>query len=543
MLYKLKSALRRSAFFAAAVAMLGSGVGAVLPHMASADALNPLTERTLLLSSSSPGYHYFDGAGNTGTGAYAPPNSGPNGQKTGETFTFKTSSNSGANAVKAFTFQYCTTAAGNCLAPGNDTGNAFSGGTRAADTTSTSDLNVVTSSPAEISSGDWTTISASGSQVPAQNNSQGNFVVLKAGVYDPNWTMSATNLEDNTTTATGKNNLITLKNTSGITTTAGQQYKVVFFGTDTNYITNPGADAFFVKINDYSNVNFQNFRDAYPTATNICNSDHVTYNASGTDTCNQNVIDGGVTVANIMTDSIQIQTKVLETMSFSVGTVNPDNVPTGGGSHGPCDAIAVNNAISLGDDQAEFSLKTGTAYDGDSYWRLSSNSSNGATVYYSGYTLSNTEGDQIAPIGTNSDKTPLTGLAGDGTAQNSHPGTEQFGLALDASASTDTLDTGAGDQTHAHLLPLIASTTAGAHVIGTVNDYGDGAGSINGGSPNSALFAFNKNANTVPQAIAAENTDVVSCATGKMRYLANIAATTPAGIYSTKINYLAAPEY
>jgi len=28
-----------------------------------------------------------------------------------------------------------------------------------------------------------------------------------------------------------------------------------------------------------------------------------------------------------------------------------------------------------------------------------------------------------------------------------------------------------------------------------------------------------------------------------MRYIGNIAATTPAGIYTTKINYIAAPQY
>ncbi len=36
---------------------------------------------------------------------------------------------------------------------------------------------------------------------------------------------------------------------------------------------------------------------------------------------------------------------------------------------------------------------------------------------------------------------------------------------------------------------------------------------------------------------------VISCATAKMRYIANIGADTPAGVYTTKINYLAAPQY
>jgi hypothetical protein len=47
----------------------------------------------------------------------------------------------------------------------------------------------------------------------------------------------------------------------------------------------------------------------------------------------------------------------------------------------------------------------------------------------------------------------------------------------------------------------------------------------------------------IPTPIADEGNQVVDCVTGKMRYVANIAATTPAGIYTTKINYIAAPQY
>lgn len=100
-----------------------------------------------------------------------------------------------------------------------------------------------------------------------------------------------------------------------------------------------------------------------------------------------------------MTDSIHITTKVLETMSFSVGTVNPDYNDPSPGVHGPCDPILVNNQIQLGDPTQEFSLSVGETWDANSYWRLSSNSSGGASVYYSGATLSNTVGDQIDPAG------------------------------------------------------------------------------------------------------------------------------------------------
>lgn len=593
---KLKDLARRGVAFFAAVGLLGGLGASALPAIASADSLNPLTERSLTLSSSSPGWSDVDGSSNefvegSTYPTYAPPNSGANGKKTGETFTFRVSSDS---TVKAFTFQYCTTAAGECQAPGNDTGNAINSD-RGSDNVANqqSDLNVVlgsgdtdtdgtidngeTVAPAEISSSDWTTIQGTPAKVPARDGTQGNFVVLTPSVANSGvagnaadtvstgWNMTTQNLEDTSgagAVQTGKNNYITLKNSGGTALKPGDQVKVVFYGTNDNYITNPGDDAFFVKINDYGDTTYQNFRDDYPNSGQPIN-----------------VIDGGVTVANIMNESIQIQTKVLETMDFSVGIIDPDTLPASDitGGHGQCDPILTRapgdttspaNSLFIGNGNAENSLETGTAYDTHSFWRLSSNSSGGATVYYSGVTLSNTEGDQITPIGT--------------TAAISHPGTEQFGLAIDhgsdttpghelypvdtAKSSTDTspsnggaLDTTVTDPAGGDWVSLVAAHASDSpsywhnprlYPLVPETQYGGGAGTINpdvsdpqNPIPPTAKFAFDPNANTVPAAIASEDTEVVNCVTGKMRYVANIAATTPAGIYATKINYLAAPQY
>ena len=139
---KLKELARRGTALLAAISLLGGTGSALLPAIASADALNPLTERSLLLSSASPGWSYVDGSGNA---TFAPPNSGPNGQKSGQTFTFRVSSTA---TIKAFTFQYCTTPAGLCLAPGNDSGGGLSPVVaRGADDATHSDLNVVTATP------------------------------------------------------------------------------------------------------------------------------------------------------------------------------------------------------------------------------------------------------------------------------------------------------------------------------------------------------------------------------------------------------------
>jgi hypothetical protein len=672
-MYKVKEVAKRGSALVAAVSLL-AGIGAsALPAMASADALNPLTERSLTLSSSSPGWAYTDGSGNS---TYAPPNSGANGQKTGNYFSFRVSTNSALDAnsdgnpdnpIKAMSFQYCVGPAGDCAAPGNDasatpagsddathsdlnvnypsaaevngttvhngtgtitvtsgsagvtgTGTAFTTELKVGGTINTAGGNiyvikaitdathlVLTANAAATETGvafTWTDflqvidpstglvkavpgytdlnpkyVSSGGKGDPAEaaKNVAGNFIVMyKNGAtwtQSTGWTVSSSNQEEATTGTTGKKNAIILQNSTGMGLPSGTEVKVLFFATSSNYITNPGQDSFFVKINTFKS--FAALGGGTTLATNV---------ASG------NVIDGGVTVANVMNESIQIQTKVLETMQFSVGTVDPDTLTkaqlaasaNGTNTHQSCDKILTamlptdqQDVLSLGNQGQESSLETGHTYATHSYWRLSSNSSAGATVYYSGHTLSNTSGDEIAPIGT--------------VAKASAIGAEQFGLALDTKALSGStgvanLDSGtygvdystAGTYEHGAddpggVAPQVDNsvlTDQGADLVtpdysalnksyhtpkldplvptdGTngTTDYGHGSGTITSGG--SAKFAFDPMSDTVPAPIATEGSQVVDCVTGKMRYIANIAATTPAGIYTTKVNYIAAPQY
>ena len=492
-MYTLKSIAQRSALFGASAALVAA---VIVPAAAVfADALNPLTERSLLLSSSAPGFQDTDGSGNSETnpnawGAgefYAPAGSGPNGKKTGETFTFRVSTDSDATStpIKALSFQYCTTAAGVCQAPGNNLGDERDTDRETnavAHPNKRSDLDVV---------GTFT-----------EGAGEGQFQVLLNGVASSGWTMAAKNVEDDVHTGdlTGKNNFIYLVNATGISPEFNDQIQIVFRASSAVHITNPGADAFFVKINTYK------------TDTE----------ASLLPTTDANIIDGGVTVANVMTDSIHITTKVLETMAFSVGTQNPDTQAV---QHGSCDAIEVvnGNQLELGNQNAESSLETGTAYDVYSYWRLSSNSSGGATVYYSGDTLRNTVGDHIADMPARA---------------HSQPGTEQFGLAAVGPTYLDTLDNDVGRPFPSNwITPSIAPLLVETPYLlgeGTISDKT---------TANNAQFAFKMSSQMVPEIFAQQNTDVISCATSKVRYVGNIAADTPAGIYTTKINYLAAPQY
>lgn len=535
-MYTLKSIAQRSTMLGAVFALVAA---AFIPAAAVfADSLNPLTERSLLLSSSAPGYVDTDGSGNS-AGApnsigenYAPAGSGPNGKKSGETFTFKVSSTAD---VKGFSLQYCTTAAGVCQAPGNNDGDARVGATTPRETNAVahpqnqSDLDYV---------GAWT-----------EGTGAGQFSVTVGGAPSTGWTLQATNLEDTAHSGalTGKKNYVTLVNSGAGQIANGQVVVLNFNASENTYITNPGEGHFFVKINTH-NVSDRttfigNFND--PTPGDNDDSDHT-------------VIDGGVTVANVMTDSIHITTKVLETMAFSVGTQNPDTiVQAQPQDHGTCQAMLQpnGNRLNLGNPDAEYSLETTRGWDVNSYWRLSSNSSGGATVYYSGSTLQNTVGDEIAPMNLKA---------------NSLPGTEQFGLGFVSAIGgtygdtlSSTFNTQMTNNPGRYKTPSsYPFTTVAGQSTQTEVDAGDGRdftalpnqpvssdyanaeGTLNVGSAQgSAQFKFVPESSTVPEPIAQQNNQVISCATAKMRYVGNIGADTPAGVYTTKINYLAAPQY
>jgi hypothetical protein len=536
-MYTLKSIVRRGTPMAAVIAIVAA---TVLPSAAVfADELNPLTERSLLLSSSAPGFVDTDGSGNSAANPnsigenYAPAGSGPNGKKTGETFSFKVSSDSTTNPIKAFTLQYCTTAAGYCQSPGNNAGDADPNN----DGSTADSTRVANATP---TTGGWAnnTSDFEVSNSFTQGTGAGQFQVYVDGnpASASDWTLTSVNKEDPEFDdagdgLTGKDNFVTLKSATGQSISNGQQVKVVFNASETVFITNPGQGSFFVKMNTFNS------------------------NTTIDDTTR---VDGGVTVANVMTDSIHITTKVLETMAFSVGTRNRDTVTlncagypsaattaagceaaTGGGAtHRTCDPMQnVNgNRLNLGNPNAEYSLETGKAWGVNSYWRLSSNSSGGAAVYYSGNTLANTVGDEVSDMPSETVSTP---------------GTEQFGLGF-VSAAADTLSTEFTTQypgktpSSAPLVTLSGQSGAGFPAGQTAAAaYDEATGTLDDGSggPGTAKFKFLKSSLTTPELIAQENTDVISCSTAKMRYVGNIGADTPAGVYTTKINYLAAPQY
>jgi hypothetical protein len=223
----------------------------------------------------------------------------------------------------------------------------------------------------------------------------------------------------------------------------------------------------------------------------------VTYTDTGWTTSRDNG-----TVANSTATQIDITAKVQEVLNFSVGVDgNSDNSVDAPGT--VCSPLTEGGALDLGDTDGVLSFSQ--AYDAHSYFRVSTNANNGTIIYYAGDTLKFGT-DDIAQIGA--------------TESISVPGTEQFGLAIDDSDTT----------------------TNGYSLSEVVRDagYDEGDGTITAGG--TAEFAFDVASLTTPITIAAAD-DPIVCETGSVRYLGNIATTTPPGIYTTSISYIATPTY
>lgn len=215
------------------------------------------------------------------------------------------------------------------------------------------------------------------------------------------------------------------------------------------------------------------------------------------------LVDNGTTAFAIVTP-ISITAKVRETLGFSVTATDSGN--TVGAEGASCSALTGSGAIALGDSQN--TLDIATAYDDYSYYRLFTNAASGVTVAYQGNTLEK---------GTDNIN-PATG------EQQSTVGSEQFGLAQDADGNGVTgVDSSYG--------------AAGQITLNTAYDQGDGTITNLG----TARFSFTES-QTTPTPIASATT-YVTCDTVAVRYIANIAPTTPAGTYTTTIVYSAVPLY
>lgn len=288
----------------------------------------------------------------------------------------------------------------------------------------------------------------------------------------------------------------TLTNATGTSLSAETQYTITFTPTASAYFVNPSADGtFFVHLALYGTTSADydtNFNDA--------------------------TFDEG-TVTSSTATAIDINTRVQETLKFSVegdmrdSTANDNTSDTPAGGTGAfneaalananCDALNGSGRIVMG-DTASNALSSGTTFDARSYFRLATNSANGAIVYYAGDTLRSGSTETIAEVGATA-----TAIANPASTN-----TEQFGMAFDLDSASHSFAGGA--------------TGLVANAQYTDDDTGV------------AFVSFGTN--PAPQPIAS-STGIVQCDTGAVRYIANIADETAAGIYATRVIYIASPSY
>jgi hypothetical protein len=162
-------------------------------------------------------------------------------------------------------------------------------------------------------------------------------------------------------------------------------------------------------------------------------------------------------------------------------------------------------------------LSTSVAYDARSYFRASSNTLGGTVIYYSGDTLKS---------GANSITSVGLGGGGGTTGVSSTLGTKQFGLALDPSDSSYSFT------------DLAANN--GSNIASHLYNYSQGNGTIT--NAGTAKFQFDTASTTTPRPIAVAAAGI-ACDTGTVRYIGNVSTSTPAGIYTTTITYLATGTY
>jgi hypothetical protein len=420
---KVKLHVRRSVSVLTALGFLLALMGINLGFLGGQALADQLTNRRMILSSSSDG----NTGGTTTAGSYT------NGAKTKHTFKFRVDATMNVGSVL---FQYCTTAIGTCTAPGGLDAHNLSNAPTVSGWNSAHAfaLDTATSAPGTL---------ADGTGCSATNNGRENCILMKRTVADSE-------------TFDGTTDLVT-----------------AFGGGASDYIKNPTSNgSFFVHVYLYSD-------NAYTT--------RVEYG----------------TVASSIQTPINITAKVKETLGFSVTADNSvGTLPAPGAS---CAALTGTGNISMG-DSTDHTLSIVTSYDAHSYFRLFTNSANGTVVQYSGDTLKKGS----TPIAALSSKTA------------SSAGSEQFGLAID---SSDTVTTRGYSFTQ-----LTADT-----------NYDSGAGTLDG-TPTPAQFDYSTGSVTTPVTIAS-STGYVACDTGSVRYVANISPNTPAGVYTTTINYYAVPTY
>lgn len=216
---------------------------------------------------------------------------------------------------------------------------------------------------------------------------------------------------------------------------------------------------------------------------------------------------GGIAVSTA--ESITIESKVQENLTFCIFTADLTD---------PSDYEACTQAtpdiVMLGDSNGVLSI-TDPSITKDPKYNITTNATQGATIRIKGSTL--TAGSfQVDPVG---DTSP-----GDGVAQASSPGTEQFGFCT--YTDPNSVDTGL-----AAVAPYDDPNCAGVT---------SGQGS---NIDNNALFAFDEGSMNSIYGAPIAFKPAGEWSTGRLAFLANIANTTEPGVYEAAFELIVTGRY
>lgn len=276
---------------------------------------------------------------------------------------------------------------------------------------------------------------------------------------------------------------------TGLTLTAGTSYTITLDATPSGNLTNPtGLGTFYGRLITYSASTGANSATGYSPANTT----------GGTPTTGSGTVEDEGGIALSTASSISITSKVFETLAFCVFTSSCGTAPS----------------LVLGDSTTG-ALSSGNAYANDNTnYSIATNAGSGVNVYMYGPTLTSTTSNTITAIGSS----PAT----------SSTGTPQFGMCVDTTGASglSAATTYADSVNHCHgMSSSIASsgiytgTSAfGFNSTATTSSSGDVLMSSSGPIP-----SFNS----------------ATSDTAGMCFLANISATTPAGLYSTSLNLVA----
>ena len=233
-----------------------------------------------------------------------------------------------------------------------------------------------------------------------------------------------------------------------------------------------------------------------------------------------NIIDQGGDALSIA-QTITITAKVFETLTFCVYTTSCGTAPTA--TLGAATTSALSTANTFGSSNVAYQLAT-NAYNGVSVTMTGTTLCTAATLSYA-----NCEGATTPPT--------ITALGA--TATGPIAGNSQFGMCVSPISGVTAATTYTSSSS---ACPNLTQNTAYTPGSGAINNTTYGFNDLNSGTCGSS-GSGGAGTNASCGSLVMTSTGPIGSNTGYFTFIANIAATTPSGIYSANLNMVATAKF